>query len=48
MHLEPLPSEVADLLSQLDAPPRLAAHLTLVHDIACKLTARLVPVQAEP
>ena len=41
MHLEPLPTEVADLLRRLMAPPRLVAHLTLVHDVACTLTARL-------
>jgi hypothetical protein len=41
MHLKPLPSEVGTLVSQLHASPRLIAHLTLVHDVACQLTARL-------
>ncbi|HEV2238580.1 MAG TPA: HD domain-containing protein [Ktedonobacterales bacterium] len=41
MNLEPLPSDVIDLLGRLGASPRLIAHLTLVHDVACKLTARL-------
>jgi putative nucleotidyltransferase with HDIG domain len=36
-----LPSDVAELLRQLGASPRLVAHLTLVHDVACTLTARL-------
>lgn len=33
----PLPDDVARLLRELDAPPRLAAHLRLVHDVACRL-----------
>jgi putative nucleotidyltransferase with HDIG domain len=41
MQLEPLPPSVDDLLRQLRASPRLVAHLTLVHDVACKLTERL-------
>ncbi|MEV7521920.1 HD domain-containing protein [Streptomyces sp. NPDC091371] len=32
--LLPLPDEVAELLSALGAPPRLAAHLRAVHDVA--------------
>ncbi|MEV7774159.1 HDIG domain-containing metalloprotein [Kitasatospora sp. NPDC086791] len=32
--LPPLPAEVADLLRALDAPPRLVAHLALVHEVA--------------
>jgi hypothetical protein len=32
-----LPDRAADLLEQLQAPPRLAAHLRLVHDVACQL-----------
>ncbi|MEU9323447.1 phosphohydrolase [Streptomyces canus] len=32
-----LPFEVARLLRALDAPPRLAAHLRLVHDVAYEL-----------
>lgn len=35
--LRPLPGEVADLLRSLDCPPRLAAHLRLVHDVAARL-----------
>ncbi|WP_328779853.1 HD domain-containing protein [Streptomyces canus] len=33
----PLPDEAAHLLRTLDAPPRLAAHLRLVHDVAYEL-----------
>ncbi|MBV1848723.1 HD domain-containing protein [Catellatospora tritici] len=39
--LQPLPAIAADLLRTLDAPPRLAAHLRLVHDVAWRLTAEL-------
>ena len=35
--LRPLPSPVAELLQRLDCPPRLAAHLRAVHDVACQL-----------
>jgi hypothetical protein len=35
--LRPLPGEVAQLLRDLDAPPRLAAHLRAVHDVACQI-----------
>lgn len=35
--LRPLPSDAAELLRQLDAPPRLAAHLRAVHDVAAQL-----------
>lgn len=35
--LRPLPPEVADLLRSLGAPPRLAAHLRAVHDVAAEL-----------
>ncbi|MFG3491726.1 HD domain-containing protein [Streptomyces sp. NPDC047972] len=35
--LRPLPATVADLLRALDAPPRLAAHLRAVHDVAVQL-----------
>ncbi len=38
MKLRPLPEEVDALLNELGAPPRLVAHLTLVHDVACTLT----------
>src|SRR5258708_18008299 len=41
VHLASLPPEVDELLHQLGAPPRLVAHLTLVHDVSCLLTARL-------
>ncbi|MGO1051253.1 HD domain-containing protein [Crossiella sp. CA198] len=33
----PLPGPAADLLTSLDAPPRLAAHLRLVHEVAAQL-----------
>jgi hypothetical protein len=33
----PLPDRVVDLLRSLDCPPRLAAHLRLVHDVAWQL-----------
>ncbi|MEU9106827.1 hypothetical protein AB0D54_21235 [Streptomyces xanthophaeus] len=36
--LRPLPPVVATLLRTLAAPPRLAAHLRLVHDVAHELT----------
>ncbi|MCX5144589.1 MULTISPECIES: HD domain-containing protein [unclassified Streptomyces] len=35
--LRPLPQDAADLLRELSAPPRLAAHLRLVHDVAVQL-----------
>ncbi|NDU74983.1 phosphohydrolase [Actinomadura sp. DSM 109109] len=35
--LRPLPERVARLLEDLDAPPRLAAHLRAVHDVAAQL-----------
>lgn len=35
--LRPLPPPVADLLRSLNAPPRLAAHLRAVHDVALQL-----------
>lgn len=41
MHLEPLPVDVTDLLQRLKAPPRLVAHLRLVHDVSCRLTEQL-------
>ncbi|MFI0510137.1 HD domain-containing protein [Streptomyces sp. WSLK1-5] len=37
----PLPDDAAALLRALDAPPRLAAHLRLVHDVAHQLLAWL-------
>jgi HD domain len=36
-HPQPLPARVAALLRALDAPPRLIAHLTLVHDAAAQI-----------
>lgn len=45
--LRPLPAEVDGLLRDLQAPPRLIAHLSLVHDVACQLTARLKSVWPE-
>ncbi|MFF5497016.1 HD domain-containing protein [Streptomyces aquilus] len=35
--LRPLPDRAAELLRELDAPPRLAAHLRAVHDVAYDL-----------
>jgi hypothetical protein len=35
--LRRLPSLVEQLLQDLNAPPRLAAHLRAVHDVACEL-----------
>ena len=35
--LRPLPVAAADLLVRLNAPPRLAAHLRAVHDVAAQL-----------
>ncbi len=35
--LRPLPAPARELLEALDAPPRLAAHLRLVHDVAHQL-----------
>ncbi|GAA1600840.1 HD domain-containing protein [Catellatospora bangladeshensis] len=40
--LRPLPGEVAAMLSALDAPPRLAAHLRAVHDVAAGLVEQVV------
>lgn len=36
--MQPLPDRAAALLDALDAPPRLVAHLRLVHDVASLLT----------
>jgi hypothetical protein len=41
MDLRPFPKEAADLLTKHKAPPRLRAHLALVHDVACQLTAQV-------
>ncbi|WP_405925801.1 HD domain-containing protein [Streptomyces sp. NBC_00035] len=35
--LRPLPDRVEEFLKKLDAPPRLAAHLRAVHDVAHRL-----------
>ncbi|MFF0295638.1 HD domain-containing protein [Kitasatospora sp. NPDC004614] len=37
LRLCPLPDEVTLLLAELAAPPRLVAHLRLVHDVAVRL-----------
>lgn len=39
--VRPLPADVAELLVELAAPPRLAAHLRAVHDVAHGLTTWL-------
>ncbi|WP_199484935.1 HD domain-containing protein [Actinomadura craniellae] len=39
--MEPLPDRAAELLASVGAPPRLVAHLRLVHDVAHRLTGRL-------
>lgn len=39
--LRPLPDRAQVLLRDLDVPPRLAAHLRLVHDVASRLLDRL-------
>ncbi|MFD4917858.1 HD domain-containing protein [Streptomyces virginiae] len=39
--LLPLPGRVAELLSELGSPPRLAAHLRAVHDVAHQLVDRV-------
>ena len=39
--LRPLPNQVNELLESLNAPPRLAAHLRAVHDVAWQLTQAL-------
>jgi HD superfamily phosphohydrolase YqeK len=36
--VRPLPDNIATLLQQVSAPPRLAAHLRAVHDVAWRLT----------
>lgn len=40
-HPRPLPAQVRRLLDTVDAPPRLRAHLALVHDMACEIVSRL-------
>jgi hypothetical protein len=39
--LRPLPETVTEILRDLNAPPRLAAHLRAVHDVAWSLTDAL-------
>lgn len=39
--LSPLPERVVQLLAAENAPPRLIAHLTLVHDVAGRLVRRV-------
>jgi hypothetical protein len=41
MLLQPLPPEINQLLHDLHAPPKLVAHLTLVHATAFTLSSRL-------
>ena len=38
MKLSPLPNQAVEVLKSLNAPPRLVAHLTLVHDVAVQIT----------
>jgi hypothetical protein len=40
--LRVLPDHVGELLTDLGAPPRLAAHLRAVHDVAWQLTAAVI------
>jgi putative nucleotidyltransferase with HDIG domain len=37
----PLPDEALKICQAAKAPPRLVAHLTLVHDVACDLVAEI-------
>lgn len=41
MDISPLPSQVVRLLEELHAPPRLIAHLRLVHDVAMMLVFQI-------
>ncbi len=41
MDVEPLPLEIVELLDTVQAPPRLRAHLALVHQAAVWLTERI-------
>ncbi|HEX2913282.1 MAG TPA: HD domain-containing protein [Chloroflexia bacterium] len=43
MKLAPLPPLIKQILADLNAPPRLMTHLTLVHDVACRLLDLLSP-----
>lgn len=37
LRLHPLPAQAQDILQRLNVPPRLEAHLKLVHDVAVRL-----------
>jgi HD domain len=39
--IRPLPSSVSALLETVHAPPRLVAHLALVHEVAAQLISRI-------
>jgi hypothetical protein len=39
----PLPPDALHILKQVSVPPRLLAHLILVHDAACTLIEGLSP-----
>jgi putative nucleotidyltransferase with HDIG domain len=41
LRLHALPESASRILEELRVPPRLAAHLTLVHDVAHRLTSAL-------
>lgn len=41
LNLIPLPDAVKEICKKVNAPPRLIAHLTLVHDVAVKLTKEI-------
>src|SRR5260221_3922741 len=41
VYLAPLPAQVVSLLEALHAPPRLVAHLRLVHDVARTIISRI-------
>lgn len=41
LRLQALPESAARILAELSAPPRLVAHLTLVHDVASRFTSAL-------
>ena len=41
MQFHELPLEARDILAKYAAPPRLVAHLTIVHDVALKLIRHL-------
>ena len=40
-----LPEEISALLSKQNSPPRLVAHLTLVHDVAMDLVAKIEEIK---